>query len=193
MRREQEEQHMGAVLFDDWQGIVRVFVVGTLAYAAIVIALRASGKRTLSKMNAFDLIVTVALGSTLAMTMLSKNTALAEGITAMLLLILLQLVVTWLSVRSQRFQSLVKAQPALLVRDGRMILSAMLAERVTSEEILAAVRGSGNSQLEENCSVVLETDGSLSVVFDVGDIEGNSSLGNVRRGTAGGKRATSNR
>jgi uncharacterized membrane protein YcaP (DUF421 family) len=152
-----------------------------------------SGKRTLSKMNAFDLIVTVALGSTLATTMLSKSTALAEGITAMLLLVLLQLVVTWLSVRSQRFQSLVKAQPALLVRDGRMILTAMLAERVTSEEILAAVRGTSNSELEESCSVVLETDGSLSVVFDVGDVEGNSSLSNVRRRMAGDKRATANR
>jgi len=184
---------MGAVSFDDWHGIVRVLVVGTLAYAAIVIALRASGKRTLSKMNAFDLIVTVALGSTLATAILSRTTPLAEGIAAMLLLVLLQLAVTWLSVRSEAFQSLVKAQPALLVHNGRMIHAAMLIERVTSEEIVAAVRGSGSAELDESCSVVLETDGSLSVISSAGDTEGRSTLSNVQRGMASFERPSSSR
>lgn len=43
-----------------------MLVIGVLAYASLILLLRASGKRTLSKMNAFDFIVTVALGSTLA-------------------------------------------------------------------------------------------------------------------------------
>lgn len=78
------------MFFDTWQGLGRIVVVGVLAYAALVIFLRFSGKRTLSKMNAFDLIVTVALGSTLATILLSKDVALAEGLLALLLLIALQ-------------------------------------------------------------------------------------------------------
>lgn len=54
------------VFFDNFMGIVRVFVVGSLAYVTLIVLLRFSGNRTLSKMNAFDFIVTVALGSTLA-------------------------------------------------------------------------------------------------------------------------------
>jgi uncharacterized membrane protein YcaP (DUF421 family) len=54
------------VLFHSWFGLLRVLVVGTLAYAGLVVFVRISGKRTLSKMNAFDFVVTVAMGSTLA-------------------------------------------------------------------------------------------------------------------------------
>ena len=51
------------MFFDSWFGLLRVLVVGALAYAALILFLRVSGKRTLTKLNAFDLVVTVALGS----------------------------------------------------------------------------------------------------------------------------------
>lgn len=54
------------MLFQGWPGLARTAVVGSMAYAGLVLFLRISGKRTLSKLNAFDLVVTVALGSTLA-------------------------------------------------------------------------------------------------------------------------------
>ena len=76
-----------------------MLIVGTLAYAALILLLRASGNRTLSKMNAFDFVVTVALGSTLATMLLSADVALAEGVVALALLIGLQFVITWLSAR----------------------------------------------------------------------------------------------
>ena len=60
------------MLFDSWAGLGRVVLIGTLAYGALVLLLRISGKRTLSKLNAFDLVVTVALGSTLATVLLSN-------------------------------------------------------------------------------------------------------------------------
>ena len=82
------------MFFDDWGGLVRVAVVGLLAYIGLVLLLRISGKRTLSKMNAFDLVVTVALGSTLATILLSSAVALAEGLLAFVVLISLQFAVT---------------------------------------------------------------------------------------------------
>ena len=96
------------MFFDSWFGLLRVLVVGTLAYLALVVLLRTFGKRTLAKLNAFDLVVTVALGSTLATVLLSKSVALMEGLLAFVLLAGLQYVVAWLSVRSQGFSDLVK-------------------------------------------------------------------------------------
>ncbi len=80
---------MGAdpMFFQNWSGLLRTVVVGVLAYVALVALLRVSGKRTLSKMNAFDFVVMVALGSTLATILLSKNVALAEGVVAFAVLI----------------------------------------------------------------------------------------------------------
>ena len=66
------------MFFDDWGGLARVAVVGFLAYGGLVLLLRVSGKRTLSKMNAFDLVVTVALGSTLATILLSSSVEISR-------------------------------------------------------------------------------------------------------------------
>lgn len=152
------------MLFDGWYGLARVVIVGVLAYVGLVIMLRVSGKRTLSKMNAFDLVITVALGSTFATVLLSKDVALAEGVTAFALLISLQFVITWLSVRSQTISGLVKSEPSLLWHRGEFLRDVMRGARVTEGEMLAAVRSQGEASLEEVEAVVLETDGSFSVI-----------------------------
>lgn len=152
------------MLFSGWEGIWRTLLVGTLAYVALVLLLRVSGKRTLSKMNAFDLVVTVALGSTLATVLLSKNVALVEGATAFALLILLQFIVAWASVRSDQVRGWVKAQPTLLFHQGEFLPAALREERVTEAEVRAAVRSHGFVNMSQVGAVVLETDGSFSVL-----------------------------
>ncbi len=170
---------MSLDLFESWSGLLRVLVVGGLAYVGLVLVLRITGKRTLSKMNAFDLIVTVALGSALATTMLSKGTPLVEGLAGMALLVLLQYAVTWLSVRSERVQQLVKAQPAMLVHRGQWQDATMQRERVTREEVLSALRSQGQKSLDDSTTVVIETDGSLSVLTGQTSSAEPSSLANV--------------
>ncbi|MDX6751424.1 DUF421 domain-containing protein [Geminicoccaceae bacterium 1502E] len=154
------------MFFDSWDGLLRVLVVGTLAYGALVLLLRVSGKRTLAKMNAFDLVVTVALGSTLASILLTKSVALAEGLLGFALLVALQYGVAWASVRSSRVRALVKSEPRLLLWKGRYLEDAMRAERVSQDEVLAALRGSGLADPFRIEAVILETDGSFSVIPD---------------------------
>lgn len=153
------------MFFDTWSGLIRVLVAGTCAYVALVLLLRASGKRTLAKLNAFDFVVTVALGSTLATVVLSSSVALAEGVTALALLVALQYVVAWASVRSRRIERLVKSEPTLLYRHG-FLDEAMRRERVTRDEVEQSARGHGHADLEVVAAVVLETDGTLSILTD---------------------------
>jgi uncharacterized membrane protein YcaP (DUF421 family) len=152
------------MFFNTWAGLGRVAVIGALAYCAVILLLRVSGKRTLSKMNAFDLVVTVALGSTLASITLSKNVALAEGVVALAVLIGGQLVITWLSVRFPWFNALVKSEPTLLLYRGRFLPEHMRRARVVEEEVRAAVRAQGILSLDEVEAVVLETDGSFTAI-----------------------------
>ena len=151
------------MLYDDWQGLVRVVVVGSCAYGALVVLLRASGKRTLAKLNAFDFVVTVSLGSTLATVLLSSSVALAEGITALALLAGLQYLVAWGSTRSHRVERLVKSEPTLVYHD-RFLTGAMRRERVTSDELRQAARAQGHADLAEIAAIVLESDGTLSIL-----------------------------
>lgn len=150
--------------FNSWAGLVRVAIVGTLAYTALVLVLRVSGKRTLSKMNAFDLVVTVALGSTLATIILSSDVALAEGVLGFALLIGLQYAVTWSSVRSRAVSRFVKSDPALLYYRGRYLHQQMRQSRVVEAEVSAAVREQGIASMGDVEAVVLETDGTFAVV-----------------------------
>lgn len=152
------------MFFGGWAAIGRVLVMGVCAYLALIVLLRLTGKRTLSKMNAFDLVVTVAIGSTLATILLSREVSLAEGVTALGLLVLLQYAIAWLSVRSSLVDRLVKAQPRLLFYRGEFLHQALLAERVNQDEVLAAVREQGCPSLDQVEAVVLETSGIFSVL-----------------------------
>lgn len=152
------------MLFDNVQGLVRVAIVAILAYASLIAVLRIVGKRSLAKFNAFDLVVTVALGSTLATVLLTKDVASLEGALAFAMLALLQWLVSRASVASTLLRSLVRSRPRLLLQNGGYCIEAMRKERAISGEIDAAVRSAGIGRIDEVAAVVLETDGSLSVL-----------------------------
>lgn len=152
------------MFFESWFGLIRVIVVGVVAYIAVIIWLRISGKRTLSKWNAFDFVATIAIGSILASVIVSKDVALAEGVLAFGLVVALQFVVTWLMVRSAEFQKLVKSEPTLLMFNGEFRHNTMREQRVSEGEVRAAIRSAGLASARDAEAVVLETDGSFSVV-----------------------------
>ncbi|CAG9167951.1 DUF421 domain-containing protein [Cupriavidus respiraculi] len=153
------------MLFQNWEGIVRTVAVGILAYVTLIVFLRISGKRTLAKLNAFDLVVTVALGSTLSAVLLQESVALAEGATALGLLILMQFVVAYLSVRSRRIAKWVRSEPTLLARNGQFCEEAMKRERITPEDALGAVRAAGGRDVADVETLILESDGSISTAL----------------------------
>lgn len=167
--------------FDNGTGLGRVLLVGSLAYFSLIILIRGSGNRTLSKMNAFDLIVTVALGSTLATVLLTEQVALVESVLGFAMLIALQFAMTWLSVLSRLVTRLIKGEPELLVRHGEMLRETMRRQRVIEPEILQVVCESGSASVDEVEAVVLKTGRSFSIVKKSADAKENSALANVAR------------
>ncbi|WP_137388578.1 DUF421 domain-containing protein [Rhodoligotrophos defluvii] len=162
------------MFLDDWVDHIRILIVGTAAYIGLVFLLRVTGKRTLSKMNAFDLVVTVALGSTLATVLLDSSIALSEGLLAFFLLCSLQYAVTFASVRWPWFQGIVKSQPTLLVLRGEVLPDVLVKQRVTREEVLAALREHGLDDLSKADAVVLETDGTFTAINTGSGAAGNA-------------------
>lgn len=150
--------------FDAWIDVFRTIAVGSAAYLTLVVVLRVSGKRTLGQLNAFDFIVTVAIGSTLSTILLNAMVSWAEGAAALALLVVLQLVVAWLSSRWPRARAVLTAQPSVLLRDGRFRHEALHRNRLTESEVRQAVRISGSGDLADVAAVVLETNGKLSVI-----------------------------
>lgn len=150
--------------FSSWSDVAKVVLAGTAAYATLVLVLRVSGKRTLAKLNAFDFVVTVALGSTLATILLSRDVSAAEGAAAFATLAVLQLVVAMAVSHLPFARAAVTSGPTLLVREGILLEAAMSRQRVGASDIRQALRKSGSGDLSGVGAVVLETDGTFSVI-----------------------------
>lgn len=152
------------MFFDSIDSLVERVIMGVLAYISFLIMLRISGKRSLSELNAFDVIVSVALGSILASTITSTDLTLIDGIASFGILLILQYFISKASVKSHKFEDIIKSNPVLVFYNGEFLDDVMAAERITKRDLLSILRQDGIYNLEEVQSVVLETDGQFSVV-----------------------------
>lgn len=149
---------------ESWGDVLSVVVFSAVVYAFIIASHRLVGKRSASQMNNFDWIVTVAMGAIMGSTILTENVSLVEGLVAVATLLALQYGVTRASVQWPRFQRAVQAGPRLLYYEGIALEDALKGERVTESEVLHAARDAGHRSLSEVAAVVLESDGTLSVL-----------------------------
>lgn len=179
---------MSKHLFSSWSALGRTALFAAIGYLTLLLLLRIAGKRALATMNIFDFILSVAIGETLTDAILAPNLDLASGMTAAVVLIGLQLTIARLTTRSSRLEALVNGVPVLLFHRGEFLHGVMGRERITEEEVRAAVRTEGVARLEDVDAVVLETDGGFSVLH--GATQGHpSSLDDVVGYPPGGVRS----
>ena len=152
------------MLFRSWEGILRVALSAAVIYILVVAALRLIGARALAKMSAYDLIVSIALGSLVAAVPMSTSLSVADGLTAIVTFLALQELTRFLQARFRAAQHLVRERPHLLVWDGKLIEERMKKIDTSADEIRAAVRQAGLLSMDEVQAVVLENDGAWSVM-----------------------------
>ena len=158
------DQFFEKAIYDNPAVLVRVAASAVLLYAFALVLNRLHGTRTTSKMNNFDWLVSVATGTIFGSAVVNDSVTLAQAAVAFVCLMGMQWVVTWCSSRSAGFYDLVTASPALLFHRGSFLDDRLRAERVTRDEVLSAVRAAGVSDLSDVSAVVLEPDGTLSVL-----------------------------
>jgi len=169
---------MEDIFFKDWKSIGHVVLATVIAFVTLFSFLRISGKRTLAKLNAFDFVVTVALGSTLSYMMLAM-VPLVEGSIVLFLIIMLQYIFAWTARSSKKMERLINAVPSLIYYDGVFIEKTMAKEAITKGEIFSTIRKSGIDQIEDVKAVVMELNGQITVVKK-SNRSGSSSLDDIR-------------
>ena len=164
-------------------GPLRVLVYGVCTYLAVYFAIRLAGKRTLSNMNVFDLLATVAIGSSIATFVIEDGIGLTGGAIAIALPLALQLIVAFISSRSRRAERFIKQHPAMMLWEGELQHAMMKHELITEADVCEAVRKAGLASLSEVKAVVLEVDGNFSVVPRRADThdDDRSTFANVKR------------
>lgn len=168
---------MEHLFFNSWDALLRIVTVGIISYVALILLLRAAGKRTLSRMNAYDMVITMALGSILAKVLLTPDQSISESVTAMFVLIGLQYTVSVAMCRWRWLRHFLSAKPTVLFHQGEFIDSAMRKERVDKDEVQAAIHAKGivdNAMVE---AVILGTNGDLSVLLKPDAVNASSITG----------------
>ena len=177
---------MSEWLTTDWQALLMIAVTTVGIYIGVVVSIRMVGLRSLSKMSSFDFAMTVAIGSLVASTVLSKSTPLANGIFALFCILGLQWCVAKLRLRSESFEGWVDNCPMLLMDGETMLRDNMRKTRVTESDLIAKLREANVIQISEVYAVVLETTGDISVLHGKKDLElDDKLLQGVNRGEAG--------
>ncbi len=154
----------------DIPSFVAIILTAIGIYIAIIIFTRIAGKRSFSKMSSFDFAMTVALGSMVATTVLSKSVSLWEGVVGIAAIYVLQLFVAILR-RFKIVQNAVDNGPLMLM-DGQTILHENLKKaRVTEADLRSKLREANVIRLKEVRAVVFEATGDISVLHTDKDDE----------------------
>lgn len=152
------------IFFSGWDPIIRTVVSTVCTYVVLIALIRMAGARALAKWYAFDLIVTVALGSSFASGLLSDKTTVAQAAAGFVLLIALQIIVSWGVLHWSALRIVINPRPSLVLHNGEFVAQAMRRQRVGEADIRAAVRSHGFSTLDQVAAVILEADGTFSVI-----------------------------
>lgn len=150
-----------------WNGVeplLRILLVGTGAYVAIVLILRISGKRTLASMSAFDFVIAVTVGAVFGRTLTAKDLSISETFVAFVLLAILQFVFAFLETKYPVFKSFFNTKPTILFYKGRFIEKNLHRERLDESKVISAARKKGYGNMDEVTAVILEIDASFSVI-----------------------------
>lgn len=152
------------MFFHGWGAAARVALTAAIIYVALVAVLRVVGQRALAKMSAYDLIVTVALGSMVAAIPLTDSISVLDGLVAIATYLVLQELTSWGQTRWVMVHHLVREEPNVVLWDGKLLVDRLRHIKVTPDEVRAAIRRAGLISLSQVQCVVLENDGEWSVI-----------------------------
>lgn len=147
-----------------WQQLGEVALAAVLAYFAIVLVVRINGSRTTSQLNSFDWIINVVIGSLAASGVMLEDVSILSALVAIVVLTSLQFLLTRITYNFSLAQKVVKQEPVLLTHKGEFLERAMTQSRISKDEIMTALRANGMTSVRDANWVVLETNGTLSVI-----------------------------
>lgn len=153
-----------------WSGVEDVASVAirtTAVYLFTIAAVRVAGRRTLARMSAFDIVVTVAIGTLAASTVLPSDPALSDFAAALLTFLGLQVCLAAARQRFRTVERILDFRPTAVAREGRVEASrAPWTAQLTDSDVEGRARQQGLGDLDEATVVVLESTGETSVTTE---------------------------
>jgi len=143
-----------------WEFVLR----GLLVYGFLLVMLRLTGKRQVGQLAPFDLVLLLVLSNAVQNSMNAGDNTVAAGYILVATLLAANGLMSWLTSRSKRAETLLEGRPQILVHNGELDEAILASERLTRHELMAAVRQAGLSDLADVRVAILETNGRINVI-----------------------------
>lgn len=140
-------------------GILRTIIL----FFVTTIVLRLMGKRQLAQLQPYEVVITLMISDLATQPMGDVEIPLLGGVIAILTLLMMHSLLSLLSFWSIRLRAIICGRPSVLVRDGRICEDELSRLCFDLSDLMEGIRSQGLSGLQETGSVILETNGALSV------------------------------
>src|SRR5579885_2844551 len=134
-----------------------------VVYLFLVVLLRVFGKRELAQLNPFDLVVLLSLSNTVQNAIIGNDNSLTGGLIGAFTLLALNYLVIRYLFRHRRLDQLFEGKPTMLIKDGKIIKSALAKELLTRAELMTVLHRQGFDSLSEVDQCVLEPGGTFYI------------------------------
>ena len=135
-----------------------------VVYGFLLVAFRLTGKRQVGQLTPFDLVVLLVISNVVQNAVVGNDNSLGGGLIGAVVILALNYAVVEVTYRSKRARRLLEAQPTLLIHNGRILHENLRRERLTRDDLLAALRRNGVAEPTQVRFAVLEDNGEISVI-----------------------------
>ena len=135
-----------------------------IMYAALLFSVRMMGKSELSKMSAFQLVVVFMIAELAAIPIDSTDASLINGLVAIFTLMFLQVLISYISTKSEGFKTLISGRPSILIEKGKLNVRELSRLRISITDLLEQLRIQDCPSICDVQYAIMESNGQLSVI-----------------------------
>lgn len=144
---------------------IRTFIL----YGAVLLSLRIMGKSELSKMSPFQMVIAFMIAELAAMPIDSPDSSLINGIMAIITLTLIQVTISFISIKNETFKNFISGKPSILIEKGCINIKELRKLRITTTDLLEQLRLENCPSISSVQYAIMESNGQLTVIPKASD------------------------
>ena len=144
-----------------------LFIRTAIIYALVILALRLMGKRQLGELQPSELVVAIMISDLATMPMSDVSIPLVYGIVPIFALVICEIVLSFVSLKSEVFRVFITGRPQIIIRNGKICQKELLCARINIDDLMEELRKEGYFSLKDVDTAILETGGNITVIPSV--------------------------
>ncbi len=140
-----------------------IFIRTIILYAAVILSVRLMGKRQIGELQPTELVITILISNIATMTIENEELPLMACLMPMFLLVTLEIIMSWLTLKNRRLRQLVSGSPQIIIRDGKIDQRQLRELRFSVDDVMESLRSNNVFDIKDVQFAIVETTGKISV------------------------------